>query len=179
MPAAHAMTPPRTPRDTAIQYREATQDDLPAVCALGMQVNNLHHEACPGHFAAPADPLRDSAHWAASLAQPMATIFVAEPAPGELAGFITVAIQDEAHSLLQPMRFGRIGTVGVAPEWRGHGIGRALMQRAQDWAQARGGCELRLQVWAFNEAARRLYDELGYELRMLTLAKPLGLGPAR
>ena len=167
------MTPPQIPRDTAVHYREATESDLAAICALGMQVNTLHHEAFPRHFAPPADPMRDSAHWATSLAQPMATIFVAELQPGQLAGFITVAVQDEAHSLLQPMRIGRIGTVGVTSEWRGHGIGRALMQRAQDWVQARGATELRLHVWAFNEAARRLYDELGYELRMLTLAKPL------
>ena len=167
------MTTPRPRRPTAVQYREAIESDLPAICALGMEVNTLHHEAFPRHFAAPADPLRDSAHWAASLAQPTATTFVAELAPGQLAGFVTVAVQDEAHSLLQPMRIGRIGTVGVTAEWRGHGMGRALMQQAQDWAQSRGATELRLQVWAFNEAARRLYEELGYELRLLTLAKPL------
>lgn len=167
------MTPPRSLRATAVRYREAIESDLPAICALGMEVNTLHHEAFPRHFAAPADPQRDSAHWAASLAQPTATTFVAELEPGQLAGFVTVAIQDEAHSLLQPMRIGRIGTVGVTPEWRGHGVGRALMQQAHDWARARGATELRLHVWAFNEAARRLYEELGYELRMLTLAKPL------
>ena len=170
------MTPPRPPRDTAIQYREAIESDLPAICALGMEVNTLHHEAFPRHFAAPADPLRDSAHWAASLAQPMATIFVAELEPGQLAGFVTVAVQDEVHSLLQPIRIGRVGTVGVTSEWRGHGIGRALMRHAQDWVQTRGGIELRLNVWAFNEPARRLYEELGYELRLLTLAKPLQQG---
>jgi ribosomal protein S18 acetylase RimI-like enzyme len=167
------MTPPQPLRATTVQYREAIESDLPAICALGMEVNTLHHEAFPRHFAPPADPLRDSAHWAASLAQPTATIFVAELAPGRLAGFVTVAVQDEAHSLLQPMRIGRIGTVGVTAEWRGHGMGRALMQQAQAWAQARGATELRLHVWAFNEAARRLYEELGYELRQFTLAKPL------
>jgi ribosomal protein S18 acetylase RimI-like enzyme len=167
------MTPPRIARDIAVHYREAGESDLPAICALGMQVNALHHDAFPRHFAPPADPGRDSAHWAASLAQPMATTFVAELASGPLAGFITVAVQDENHTLLQPMRIGRIGTVGVTAEWRGHGMGRALMQRAQDWVLARGATELRLHVWAFNEPARRLYEELGYELRMLTLAKPL------
>ena len=170
------MTPASPPHDTAVRYREATESDLPAICALGMQVNALHHEAFPQLFAAPADPQRDSAHWAASVAQAMATTFVAEPPSGGLAGFVTVAVQDETHSLLQPVRIGRVGTVGVTPEWRGHGIGRALMRQAQDWVQARGGIELRLNVWAFNEAARRLYEELGYELRQLTLAKPLPAG---
>jgi ribosomal protein S18 acetylase RimI-like enzyme len=33
--------------------------------------------------------------------------------------------------------------------------------------------ELRLNVWAFNDSALRLYRELGYEMRMHTLAKPL------
>jgi ribosomal protein S18 acetylase RimI-like enzyme len=159
-----------------IHYREAEENDLPAICTLGMQVNTLHHDAFPQLFAPPADPLRDSAHWAASVAQPLATTFVAELQAGQLAGFITVAIQDESHSLMQPIRTGRIGTIGVTPEWRGQGIGRALMQEAQEWVKARGAIELRLHVWAFNQAARRLYDELGYELRMLTLAKPLAEG---
>lgn len=162
---------------TPIRYREATASDLPAIGALGSQVNALHHQAFPQLFAAPADPGRDNEHWSASVAQAMATTFVAELGSGALAGFVTVAIQDETHTLLQPVRFGRVGTLGVTPEWRGRGIGRALMQQAQDWAQARGCVELRLNVWAFNEAARRLYDELGYELRQLTLAKPLPAGP--
>lgn len=160
------------------RYREATAHDLAAICSLGMQVNALHHEALPHLFAPPADPLRDATHWAASIAQPAATTFVAEHASGQLAGFVTVAIVDEAHSLLQPMRFGRVGTLGVSAEWRGQGIGRMLMQHAQDWAAARGSRELRLNVWAFNEAAQHLYRELGYELRLQTLAKPLAAAAA-
>jgi len=154
-------------------YREATPDDLHGICTLGMQVNVLHHETFPQLFAPPADPLRDAAHWASSIAQPAATSFVAEHSPGHLAGFVTVAVVDETHSLMQPMRFARVGTLGVTPEWRGHGIGRALMEHAQEWAAARGALELRLNVWAFNDTAQNLYRELGYELRLLTLAKPL------
>jgi ribosomal protein S18 acetylase RimI-like enzyme len=156
-----------------IRYREATVADLDAICTLGMQVNLLHHEVFPRVFAGPADPRRDAAHWAASIAQPMAATFVAEPQGAALAGFVTVAVGDETHSLLQPQRNGRVGTLGVAPEWRGQGVGRALMRRAQDWASAHGAIELRLNVWAFNENALRLYGELGYEVRMHTLAKPL------
>jgi ribosomal protein S18 acetylase RimI-like enzyme len=156
-----------------IRYREATEADLDAICALGMQVNLLHHEAFPRVFAGPADPRRDAVHWTASIAQPMAATFVAEPQGAALAGFVTVAVGDETHSLFQSQRNGRVGTLGVSPEWRGQGIGRALMQHAQDWASARGAMELRLNVWAFNDSALRLYRELGYEMRMHTLAKPL------
>jgi ribosomal protein S18 acetylase RimI-like enzyme len=162
---------------TPTRHREATEADLSAISALGMQVNLLHHEAFPQLFAGPADPERDAAHWAMSIAQPMATTFLAEhvgaQAPCQLIGFITVAVVDETHSLMQPVRYGRVGTLGVSPEWRGHGIGRTLMQHAEDWASARGAGELRLNVWAFNEGALRLYRELGYEVRLLTLAKPL------
>lgn len=158
--------------------RPATPDDLPAICALGHEVNAIHHEAYPHVFAGRGEPERDRAHWAASLASGDddadesgdRQLFVAE-LNGQVVGFVTVAVATESHSLLQPLRFGRVGSVSVAPQHRGRGIGSGLMQRAHDWVRARGGHEIRLNVWAFNEAAQRLYvDELGYEVRSLSLA---------
>lgn len=86
-------------------------------------------------------------------------------------GFISVSVATEAHSLLKPVRFGKIGSVCVTPSWQGHGIGRQLMSLAQQWVAERGGDEVRLHVWKFNAKALRLYEELGYEVRSHTLAK--------
>ena len=61
----------------------------------------------------------------------------------------------------------------VAGAVRGQGIGRTLMREAEAWARDQGATDLRLNVWAFNEGAVRLYRELGYEVRLLTLGKPL------
>jgi ribosomal protein S18 acetylase RimI-like enzyme len=107
-----------------------------------------------------------------SVCKEDATTFVAEES-GSLVGFVNVSIITESHTLLQPMRFGRVGSVSVTEHKRGQGIGRRLMGLAQDWVAHRGGVELRLNVWAFNSNALHLYEELGYEVRSLFLAKRL------
>lgn len=89
---------------------------------------------------------------------------------------MNVFIVNETHTLLQPLRYGRVGSVIVTERMRGQGIGRELMNRAQAWVSACGGVEVRLTVWAFNFRALRLYKELGYETRSLHLAKPLPSG---
>lgn len=59
----------------------------------------------------------------------------------------------------------------VAPEHRHQGLGTALMQQAQTWAQQQGYAQIGLQVFESNEAALRLYDKLGYvsQARWLSL----------
>jgi ribosomal protein S18 acetylase RimI-like enzyme len=151
-------------------YRQATGNDLAALCALGQEVNALHHAQFPALFAGPGAPDRDARHWGASLGQEDAVVFVAEE-EAVIVGFISVSVATESHSLLKPVRFGKIGSVCVTPSWQGHGIGRQLMSLAQQWVAERGGDEVRLHVWKFNAKALRLYEELGYEIRSHTLAK--------
>lgn len=167
--SASAQEQPPIVTPPPVVYRSAVQDDLPAICALGEEVNAIHHEAYPHVFAGRGKPDRDLAHWAASLGGDGSQLFVAE-VDCRVVGFVTVAVITESHSLLQPLRFGRIGSASVAQRFRGRGIGSGLIRQAHDWVQAHGGHEIRLTVWAFNEAARRLYEELGYEIRSLNLA---------
>lgn len=54
-----------------------------------------------------------------------------------------------------------IANVAVHPDFRRHGIARHLMQAALDWVEARGRFAT-LQVEADNDAARALYDALGF-----------------
>lgn len=61
----------------------------------------------------------------------------------------------------------------VDPQHRRHGIGTALMQQAEAWATARGDRQIGLQVFHHNQAALRLYDQLGYQPQSLWLVKPL------
>lgn len=153
-------------------YREATDKDIHAICCLGEEVNAVHHHAFPQIFASAGEPDRDAAHWMNSIAKDGATTFLAEDV-NAVVGFVSVGIFNEPHTLLQPLLFGRVGSVGVAQQRRGQGIGRELMRRAHEWVFSKGGVEVRLDVWAFNSQALRLYEELGYEVRSLLLAKQL------
>ena len=153
-------------------YREATISDLPTICTLGQVVNLLHHEAWPQIFSPASDPQRDALYWSKSIDTENSTTFVAEKA-GEIVGFVSVSVTAENLSLLQPMCFARVGSVCVAEAFRGQGIGRELMAQVELWAAANGAADVRLSVWAFNQPALRLYEELGYEVRSLNLGKEL------
>jgi GNAT superfamily N-acetyltransferase len=59
---------------------------------------------------------------------------------------------------------GAIQNVGVTPEHRGQGIGRALVVQAlRGFIQCGMGCSI-LEVTAENEAAVRLYQSLGFDV---------------
>ncbi len=61
----------------------------------------------------------------------------------------------------------------VDPAHRRRGIGSALMQTAESWAQARGDHQVGLQVFQANQAALRFYQALGYQTQALWMIKPL------
>ena len=73
---------------------------------------------------------------------------------GDEAGFILVrVILDEAEIL----------TVGVRPDLRRHGLGRALVQQAIIQAAAKGAERMFLEVAQSNLAAQYLYASTGFE----------------
>jgi len=43
------------------------------------------------------------------------------------------------------------------------------MEQVRVWAEGRDAKDIRLSVWAFNDRARRMYEELGYEVRALEM----------
>ena len=57
----------------------------------------------------------------------------------------------------------RIAGMGIVPEGRSRGAGRALVMRLLEDARARGDSALNLEVIEQNERALRLYEALGFE----------------
>ena len=50
----------------------------------------------------------------------------------------------------------------LAPEWRGRGVGSALMERCIAWAKEKGAHKLMLEVWPHNAPAFALYEKFGF-----------------
>ena len=50
----------------------------------------------------------------------------------------------------------------VAREWRGRGVGSALLAAAIDWARAQGLHKVSLSVFPHNAAAIALYRKFGF-----------------
>lgn len=78
--------------------------------------------------------------------------FLAE-ADGQVIG--SIHVQASRHG------YGELG-MAVAREWRGRGVGSALMLAAIDWARSRGLHKLSLSVFPHNEAAIALYRKFGF-----------------
>ena len=59
--------------------------------------------------------------------------------------------------------FGEIGML-VARDWRGRGVGSALVEAAIDWAREQSLHKLSLSVFPHNEAAIALYRKFEFEV---------------
>ena len=80
-------------------------------------------------------------------------IYVVRMAGCDVAGFCAFwLVLDEIH----------INNVAVRPQFRGRGIGTALLHHVLAEARQLGAKRATLEVRASNEAARRLYERLGF-----------------
>ena len=64
--------------------------------------------------------------------------------------------------------------LAAAPTQRKRGIGRALMNAAEDWLKQLGCARIRLMVRDDNRPAREFYEAVGYEAQgVITLGRTL------
>lgn len=87
---------------------------------------------------------------------PDAAVFVAET-PAGIVGRLSIARDPHPAS-------DHVADLGlmVAGDHRRQGIGRALMEAAEEWARESGIRKLELHVFPHNTAALALYESLGY-----------------
>lgn len=99
-------------------------------------------------------------------------LFVAEQA-GTVVGFVSVGEREHFAGEVD----GYVGELVVATDEAGHGIGRLLMGRAEDWARKRGVKHLTLETGAANAQARAFYESLGFVEEDVRLTRRLGDWP--
>ena len=89
---------------------------------------------------------------------------------GEPSGLAWVRLADEEPAVAH------LYQMWVAPEHRGQGIGRGLLDMAVQWARTAGAHALRLDVTVSNSPAVQLYEQAGF--RPMGTPKPLRPGSA-
>jgi GNAT superfamily N-acetyltransferase len=146
-----------------IVFRRGRVEDGPALVGL---VEELGY---------PARAEEVSARLARLLVERDQELFVAEEG-AEIVGWVHV---QEFLSLASDPAALVTGLV-VAPHARRRGIGRGLMDRAEQWARARGLASLRLRSRTARSEAHAFYRRLGFEAakQQVQFRKELGRGLA-
>ena len=70
-------------------------------------------------------------------------------------------------------RHAHISVIAVRREAEGRGVGRALMEHAEQWARDRGHTRVTLSVFESNRRAQQLYERAGFQVEMRRYAKEL------
>jgi ribosomal protein S18 acetylase RimI-like enzyme len=109
-------------------------------------------------------------YWLGLMLDPVGAFFVAvddQQVIGFLAGKVT---QNKGVSFIQSHKVARVNTIVVNDQTQSQGVGRALMKSFNQWAQASGAIELRLEVMEFNQQAQGFYESLGMETQSRTMS---------
>ena len=161
--------------------RAATEGDIDPLNQITGDVDALHREHLPHIFREPDGPARDRQYMLGVLADESCGFFVAEAdepprshAGGTILGFVQVTIRDTPPiPILIPRRMAFVETLAVREDVRRAGIGRALMDHAQRWAEELGATEIDLNVHEFNQVAISFYRSLGYTTSSRRMSKRL------
>ena len=112
---------------------------------------------------------RKARHIDVDVERDPAGTFVAED-NGKIVGYITTW-QD------QPAGIGHIPNVAIAPEYRGHGLGRQLIEHALEHFRRCGLSHAKIETLEQNEVGNHLYRSLGFRevARQIHFVAELGL----
>ena len=152
-----------------MEIRKAREQDIDAILELNRQIGEIHFTQAQQVFCPPSPEER--AFLLAAIAAEGRLFCVAEQ-DGAVAGFLTARIDiNESIPFLSKEPICRIGTVVVDEGHRSRGIGKALIAHCDEWGKAQGASQLRLEVMAFNERAKALYERLGFKMLSQTMAR--------
>ena len=96
--------------------------------------------------------------------------FVARADDGVLAGYTWVA---KTHNDSTGQLEASLLSQYVAEAYRGQGLGRRLMEAAENWARRQGLPHISLSVGVRNTLGQRLYKSLGYQVETVRMCKRL------
>jgi ribosomal protein S18 acetylase RimI-like enzyme len=144
-----------------VKIRKATVADAPALAALNQSVQDMHADAFPEKFRrnVPAESVARA--FGAAIQGPSAYWLIGEEE--QPIAFLCAEFREHEESWsVVAHRICYLAGIAVAPEYRRKGIARALLDELKREAEARGVTSIELDVWAFNEPAKRAFAILGF-----------------
>ena len=158
-----------------VTIRPRTAADFESLVDLDLASARHHAELDPAFYRVPARAAV-AAFLQRRLAELDGEILVAV-IDGQVIGMVGVAVQEapDPGSVVRAVPTVDLG-ISVLEEWRGRGVGKALMAAAERWARERGAARMVLDMSAENAGALRFYERLGYRQHGLLLRRELETG---
>jgi ribosomal protein S18 acetylase RimI-like enzyme len=97
-------------------------------------------------------------------------VFVAIDTFNKPCGFIRVVLQTDYYT---GERHAHVNDIVVITEAEGQGVGKALLQKADEWAVAHNSRWITLNVFEENKHARAVYEKNGYNIEWIKYLKQL------
>lgn len=147
-----------------LQIRNAGPDDFPAVHTLMQQIHTLHTDNRPDIYVN-TDPLPMKAYQA-MLSDETAVLLAAEKEGNGVIGICFAGIKpQQPNPKMQPRQVLFLDCLCVHQNYRGQGVGKALMTAVKTEAKQRGAETIELMVWSFNHNAIDFYRNLNFSER--------------
>jgi GNAT superfamily N-acetyltransferase len=147
-----------------IEIRSAVMADALLIATLNADVQGVHARGVPDMFKAPLIDANIVREFEADIADATHFFFVAE-VDGLPVGYLFAVLQRRSESSRHyktDMIY--VNHLSVKPENRRQGVGRALLDAAKDFGRRRSINRMALDVWRFNEDARRFFVGYGLEV---------------
>ena len=153
--------------------RRATPADLPMIGRLGALLVAEHYDFDPRRFlaAGPGTPAGYASFIGTQLEDPDKAVLVADT-DGDVIGYAYAAVEGYDYMALRGPA-GVLQDIIVAPEHRGRGVGRLLLDAALEFFRSRAVPRVVLSTAERNEAAQRLFAGMGFRRTMIEMTREL------
>ena len=153
--------------------RRATPADLPEIGRLGALLIEEHYGFDQLRFLAARPGMQEgyASFMSAQLEDPNTAVLVADD-NGDVIGYAFAAVEGYDYMALRGPA-GVLHDVIVAPEHRGRGVGRLLLEATLAFFRSRGTPRVVLSTAARNEAAQRLFASMGFRRTMIEMTREL------
>lgn len=136
----------------ALSIRPAEETDIPELARIAASVHGETRFFVDHRFAAKAPELYRV--WITKSVRGWADVVLVAELSSRPVGYVT------GHR--DPDGSGHIGLVGVDPDARGRGLGRALIEESQRWFAAEGMRRVHVSTQGSSITAQRLYQRCGF-----------------
>lgn len=153
--------------------RPASQNDIPRILELLIQVDMVHHEGRPDLFKGPATKY-NAEELKAILDDSKTPVFVYEDDEGKVLGHaFCMEKQVVGDSVLTDVKTLYIDDICVDEAARGKGVGSALYRYVKDYAKEKGFYNITLNTWTCNPAACAFYEAMGLKPQKICMEEIL------